>query len=387
MFCPSALRRISPQFAGWRFALRKSLLFSFAALAVLAIVLAIAAVVRVSQSAGSNTNIRTPPALMVGTVPFVGCASDGQSGPVPAPDGASKVVPISAEVARSLAYYESETGFGVLGPRGWHCFGIYGSSGDALYVSPRVVSPNKLFSGSREGLAGSVILLSRHNGGSSGRYAVAEIIARIFPAHRAFVRDVIAEGVKPATAFALAPYPKDTLLYRSNEAVEYKTPPHDYGLGTQGLKPNGDPISGVAILSGVDTDLITLSVRLSSDQAVLISSIVQQVERDVADQQQADQRQAPVPKPFTDEVAGAPTAASSSDASMGYPVSEEVFVNAYILANIGRDSLSESELDRLGHAEYQMGRQIDTQTLLIGGEVLGTRGKRAMDYLDRLHRK
>jgi hypothetical protein len=367
--------------------LRKSLLFSFAALTVLAIILAIAAVVRVSQSAGSNTNTRTAPALMVSTVPFVGCASDGQSGPVPAPEGTSKVVPISAEVARRLAYYESEAGFGVLGPRGWHCFGTYGSSGDALYVSPRAINPDTLFSGNWDGLAGSVILLSRKNGGSSGRYAVAEIIARIFPAHRAFVRDVIAEGGEPASTFALGPYPNDELLYRSNEAVEYKTPPYDYGLGTQGLKPNGDSISGVAILSGVDTDLVTLSVRLSSEQPALITSIVQQVERDVADHQQAGQRQASVPKPFTDEVASAPSAASSSDASMGYPVSEEVFVNAYILANIGRDSLSESELERLAHAEYQMGRQIDTQTLLIGGDLLGTRGKRTMDYLDRLHRK
>jgi len=72
---------------------------------------------------------------------------------------------------------------------------------------------------------------------------------------------------------------------------------------------------------------------------------------------------------------------------MGYPVSEKTFVDAYVVANSGQDNLSEDQLVQLGHDEYKMGLGIDTQTLLTGGDVLNTRGKRAMDYLDKLDRR
>ena len=71
------------------------------------------------------------------SVPFKGCASDGQMGPEEAPKGKSVSRPITAKAASQLAYYKSENGdAGVLGPRGWYCFGTYGSGGDALYISP-----------------------------------------------------------------------------------------------------------------------------------------------------------------------------------------------------------------------------------------------------------
>ena len=66
----------------------------------------------------------------------------------------------------------------------------------------------------------------------------------------------------------------------------------------------------------------------------------------------------------------------SPEPSKGYPVSEETFVDAYVLVNIGRDNLDKDQLDQLAHDEYRMGRQIDTQTLLLGGGMLDTRGRR-----------
>ncbi len=57
-------------------------------------------------------------------VPFVGCKSDGQSGPVEAPVDEGRTVTVDADAEHRLSYYESETGFGVLAPRGWYCFGI-----------------------------------------------------------------------------------------------------------------------------------------------------------------------------------------------------------------------------------------------------------------------
>jgi hypothetical protein len=69
-------------------------------------------------------------------VPFVGCESDGQVGPLTAPHRAAKKLMISPELASRFAYYEAEDGFGVLAPRGWHCFSTYGSNGSNLYVTP-----------------------------------------------------------------------------------------------------------------------------------------------------------------------------------------------------------------------------------------------------------
>jgi hypothetical protein len=72
---------------------------------------------------------------------------------------------------------------------------------------------------------------------------------------------------------------------------------------------------------------------------------------------------------------------------MGYPVPEKTFVDAYVLANSGQDDLTNDQLEQLGHDEYNMGLSVDTQTLLLGGGMLNTRGKRAMDYLDKLNRQ
>src|SRR5271166_6641872 len=40
-------------------------------------------------------------------VPFVGCNSDGQQGPLPAPKGAKKAVQINARAGKGLAYYQA----------------------------------------------------------------------------------------------------------------------------------------------------------------------------------------------------------------------------------------------------------------------------------------
>jgi hypothetical protein len=216
-------------------------------------------------------------------VPFVGCRADGQVGPVDAPNGESRVLPIATEAAQRLAYYKSEQGFGVLAPRGWYCFGVYGSSGYVLYVSPQEITTDTVFSSTRGGFTGPVIELAGESGDTSGRFGVARVIARVFPAHRAFVERVIEEGTEPASSFPFGPYPKDKLIYRSKEMVEYQTPANTDGLGTNSrLKKDPSPISGVAILMGETPDLLLLSVRLSPNLADLTSTIVQQVERDAA---------------------------------------------------------------------------------------------------------
>ena len=216
-------------------------------------------------------------------VPFVGCKSDGQVGPLKAPTGKGKVVQTDTEKAQRLAYYKAEQGVGVLAPRGWFCFGTYGSNASNLYVSLQPMDAKTLFPTSGKGFTGPVVQMSVENGGTSGRFGVAQIIARVFPAHRAFVRRVIAEGIEPVSDFPFGPYPNDRLTYKNKETVEYETPAHADGLGTQSLlQKNDDPIRGVAILIGPDTDLLFLSVRLPHEMDDLIPTVIRQVEREGA---------------------------------------------------------------------------------------------------------
>ena len=212
------------------------------------------------------------------SVPFVGCKSDGQIGPMEAPIGTRVAVPITPKAAQALAYYSIGPGNGVLAPRGWYCFGTYGSSGSALLVSPQHIDTATMFS-TWDGLSGPVIGVSNWDGDTSGRFQVAEIIARVFPAYRAFTIHVMEEGL--GGPFKFSPFPKDELTYKSNRVVEYKTPPQSDGLGTYlWLKKNGSPIEGVVMLTGKTPDLLLLSVRLPPELREITSVIVHQVERD-----------------------------------------------------------------------------------------------------------
>lgn len=72
------------------------------------------------------------PRKQAASVAIVGCEAESQMGPLKAHDGKTVSALISADFATRLAYYKSEQGLGILVPRGWHCFGVYGSSGYAL---------------------------------------------------------------------------------------------------------------------------------------------------------------------------------------------------------------------------------------------------------------
>lgn len=84
-------------------------------------------------------------------VPFVGCPGDGQVGPIKPP----KTIPMSFDLppsaAKQLAYYRANGGYGVLGPRGWHCFELYGSGGSVLFITPRRFPPEQWLSATFDG--------------------------------------------------------------------------------------------------------------------------------------------------------------------------------------------------------------------------------------------
>lgn len=216
-------------------------------------------------------------AAQTSTVPFIGCPSNGQGGPVAAPQGPAHRVAVSPDAAARLAWFEARDAPGVLAPRQWHCFGTYGSSGATLYVSSKAVNAQLVLSEEWTGFPGPAIEISRMDGGTSGRIDVAQKVARLFPAHMDFVRQVIAEGIEPASEFPRGPYPDDRLIYRTQTLVDFETPGHRKGLGTASrLEPNGQPIRGFVSLSfrpNEDPYDISLEMRLPSNLTTLASPI------------------------------------------------------------------------------------------------------------------
>jgi hypothetical protein len=64
------------------------------------------------------------------------------------------------------------------------------------------------------------------------------------------------------------------------------------------------------------------------------------------------------------------------------PVSEQVFVDAYVRVNAGRDGLDLAQLQQLGRDEYTMSTGLTgAPTMLLGQYMPTSRGQRAMAYL------
>jgi hypothetical protein len=116
------------------------------------------------------------------------------------------------------------------------------------------------------------------NGGTSGRFPVARISARVFPRARAFVERVRDEGadlVDP-NEYVFSPWPDDRLIRLSDFAVSYVTPSNRYGLGTEYLSPGRHAVFGLAFLfdvEGPDPALDVLAVRLKPSDERLYAAI------------------------------------------------------------------------------------------------------------------
>jgi hypothetical protein len=223
--------------------------------------------------------------IAAATVASVGCRSDGQLGPQGAPKVTSISVDLSNDSAAQLAYYVSPEHVAVRAPKGWYCFGTYGSNGDFLFVSPQPIDTRKLMLSHGGFFSGPAVEMKHEYGGTSGRFGVAAVIARVFPSHNDFVQNVIQQdvdaGINPPASFQFGPYPSDRVTYKSSNLVEFETPANADGLGTDSLlQKNSDPVLGAAMLVGEETDLKMVLVRLPSSEVGLAPTIIQQVERD-----------------------------------------------------------------------------------------------------------
>ena len=182
-----------------------------------------------------------------------------------------------------LAYYKARNGIGALGPRGWHCFGTYGSGGETLYITAQPITVATIFSAGPADASGPGIEIAYRFGGTSGRFSVAEVIARVFPAYKSFALEVMKEFDQPNKLFTFGPFPNDRLTYKTDALVEYRTPAESEGLGTYSwLKKGAIPIEGAAMLVGDEHDLAIVSVRLPINLSGLTTLIIGQFERDAS---------------------------------------------------------------------------------------------------------
>lgn len=207
-------------------------------------------------------------------VPFVGCPSAGMMGDGPAPIAATIIPAVPAKDAARLAYYASAA-LGILAPRGWSCFGIYGSSGWTLLVTPDPLPDSTYAEVGRYG-----IKVLRGQADTSGRSIVAHVAAGHFPVAKSFVQHVIDMEFEPKEGFRTKPFPKDKLIRRSDTVIEFTTPGNTDGLGTLfGLEKTKDPIRGVAILMPDENmDLLKAHIRLPPDLQNLVGTIIAGVE-------------------------------------------------------------------------------------------------------------
>jgi hypothetical protein len=144
-----------------------------------------------------------------------------------------------------------------------------------LFVSPRPISRDD-FGPDWAGIEGPAVQADNIDGGTSGRFVVAQVLARVFPAQRAFVQSVMDSFDQSAKDYTFAPYPNDKLIVQTARLVQFQTPPHSEGLGTMSrLKANDDPIDGFAMLEGKTPDLLMLRVRLPREQRDLAPVIIQ----------------------------------------------------------------------------------------------------------------
>jgi hypothetical protein len=192
-----------------------------------------------------------------------------------------ETIPVKVPIgtASYLSFYSAhdQLDAGVLAPKGWSCFGTYGSGGSTLYVTPFEIEGPILDRAKRIGKS-SAVVSNFAIGDTSGRFTVARMAARLFPQTRSFVESVLSEGLVDTKDFAFEIVSSDAIDRLSDSAIKFSTPAGKQGLGTVLLESSSDlPISGLVLLDQYAPNgfnLEHLAVRLSARDEPLISSII-----------------------------------------------------------------------------------------------------------------
>jgi hypothetical protein len=209
-------------------------------------------------------------------VPAFGCPANDQPGPARLQTGETMPAPVEPRMAEQIAYYGAEHSPGVYAPKGWYCRAWDGSNGSVLVVTPKRIEPPYF---PLPMITGPAVMIESSDGGSSGRFHVAIVAARLFPLLGSdFITRVRQEHLVSDSLFDVEPYPNDRLEYLSDRFVEYTTPANSTGLGTDGMLEMSElPVMGLTIVNlaaDVNT-LIEVRVRLPAGLMPVKQAIVQ----------------------------------------------------------------------------------------------------------------
>jgi hypothetical protein len=209
-------------------------------------------------------------------VPAFGCPANDQSGPARLQTGETMPAPVEPRVAEQIAYYRAESSPGIFAPKGWSCRAWNGSNGSVLVVTPKRIDPPYF---PLPTISGAGVMIESSDGGSSGRFHVALVAARLFPLLGGeFINRVRQEHLISDSLFDVEPYPADRLEYLSDRFVEYTTPANTGGLGTDGMFEVSDlPVMGLTIVNlAADVNTLTeVRVRLPPGLNAVAQAIVQ----------------------------------------------------------------------------------------------------------------
>ena len=89
-------------------------------------------------------------------------------------------------------------------------------------------------------IPGPGVMFSLRNGGTSGRFEVAEVSARFFPRiMQSFIQSVRDEKLVPNSYFQVVPFPTDVVKHVTDRLVMFTTPARLKGFGTGPFLPSG----------------------------------------------------------------------------------------------------------------------------------------------------
>ncbi len=157
------------------------------------------------------------------TIPFVGCANDGQ--PNTAPSGQPLTINIPKIVGARLALYAG-VNLAVLAPRGWTCEGDESDNLISLFVSPAGGDPHT---------GPAIIIESRSRENAFGNIIITSYVERYFPkfANQRDVASIFSDNPSLTKSDLLAPsYKTDKISYRNSSIMEFQTPSNREGLGS-----------------------------------------------------------------------------------------------------------------------------------------------------------
>ena len=156
------------------------------------------------------------------SVPYIGCATSSMTGErTAAPQGSEAWLLMDAGTAQQLAYYTSDDATVIIGPRDWSCQASLGSAGSRLSASPVGDVPASSDEETDTRIADGVYW-AFSTGQTSGRFAVADAIARFFPERHSYVRSVVAEGLVPLSSFPNGPGEGVSIVRKSSDYVVYR---------------------------------------------------------------------------------------------------------------------------------------------------------------------